>query len=118
LDRQGYSTIFAVSGEDGVRRAEEASPEVAIVDLGLPGMGGLDVLSRLREINPATEVIVLTAHATVRSAVDAMRRGAFNSLSKPVDFDELRVVVDEALDHMRRRRARVLEIAQGDGTWR
>src|SRR5262249_23983604 len=78
LSRHGYSTVFALSGDDGVRRAEEAHPDVAIVDLCLPGMRGLDVLSRLREITPCTEVIMLTAHATVGSVVDAMRRGAFD----------------------------------------
>src|SRR2546427_7827573 len=103
LDRQGYSSVFALSGEEGLRRAEEASPDVAIVDLRLPGMGGLDVLSRLREITPGTEVIMLTAHGTVGSAVEAMRRGAFDYLSKTVDFDELRVVVDKALTHLRLR---------------
>src|SRR5262249_61432309 len=75
LERQGYSTVFALSGEDGLRRAEEASPDVAIVDLRLPGIGGLDVLSRLHEITPGSEVIMLTAHGTVGSAVEAMRRG-------------------------------------------
>src|SRR5213593_315404 len=104
LDRLGYGTVFTLSGEEGLRRAEEASPDIAIVDLRLPGMGGLDVLSRLREITPGTEVIMLTAHATVGSAVDAMRRGAFDYLSKPVDLDELRVVVDKARAHLRLRR--------------
>src|SRR5207245_3480226 len=104
LDRLGYGTVFTLSGEEGLRRAEEASPDIAIVDLRLPGMGGLDVLSRLREITPGSEVIMLTAHATVGSAVEAMRRGAFDYLSKPVDFDELRVVVDKALTHLRLRR--------------
>jgi len=104
LDRLGYGTVFALSGEEGLRRAEEASPDIAVVDLRLPGIGGLDVLSRLREITPGSEVIMLTAHATVGSAVEAMRRGAFDYLSKPVDFDELRVVVDKALTHLRLRR--------------
>src|SRR5262249_29914417 len=104
LERQGYSAVFALSGEDGLRRAEEASPDVAIVDLRLPGIGGLDVLSRLREITPGSEGIMLTAHGTVGSAVEAMRRGAFDYLSKPVDFDELRVVVDKAITHLQLRR--------------
>ena len=68
LDRLGYGTVFTLSGEEGLRRAEEASPDIAIVDLRLPGMGGLDVLSRLREITPGSEVIMLTAHATVGPA--------------------------------------------------
>src|SRR2546428_5471442 len=101
LDRQGYSSVFALSGEEGLRRAEEASPDVAIVDLRLPGMGGLDVLSRLREITPGTEVIMLTAHGTVGSAVEAMRRGALVYLHQPLDLRELRVRVGKALPHFR-----------------
>src|SRR2546425_12715972 len=104
LDRQGYSSVFALSGEEGLRRAEEASPDVAIVDLRLPGMGGLDVLSRLREITPGTEVIMLTAHGTVGSAVEAMRLGAFDYRSKPVDFDELPVGLHKDVAHLRLRR--------------
>src|SRR2546422_10536069 len=99
LDRLGYGTVFTLSGEEGLRRAEEASPDIAVVDLRLPGIGGLDVLSRLREIPPGSEVIMLTAHATAEPTV-AMRRGAFDYLSKPVDFDELRVVVDKELTHL------------------
>src|SRR5947207_14829308 len=94
LDRQGYSSVFALSGEEGLRRAEEASPDVAIVDLRLPGMGGLDVLSRLREITPGSEVIMLTAHGTVGSAVEAMRRGAFPVPCQPGECIRVRDVFD------------------------
>src|SRR5437870_12581731 len=94
LDRLGYGTVFTLSGEEGLRRAEEASPDVAIVDLRLPGLGGLDVLSRLREITPGSEVIMLTAHGTVGSAVEAMRRRAFDYSSKRAQFDVRCLVVD------------------------
>jgi DNA-binding NtrC family response regulator len=104
LERHGHTAAIARSGEDGLRLAEEASPDVAIVDLWLPGMNGLEVLSRLRAVSPGTEVIMMTAHAAVASAVDAMRRGAFDYLAKPLDLDELRVVVDKALAHVRMNR--------------
>src|SRR5262249_56865518 len=89
LERQGYSAVFALSGEEGLRRAEEASPDVAIVDLRLPGIGGLDVLSRLREITPGSEGIMLTAPGTVGSALEAIRRGAFGFLRKPPPLAQL-----------------------------
>ena len=101
LEHHGYSTVVAHSGEDGLRLAGESSPEVAVVDLRLPGIDGLEVLRRLRELSPATAVIMATAHASVASAVEAMKRGAFDYLNKPVDLDELRVVVDKALAHLR-----------------
>jgi two-component system, NtrC family, response regulator AtoC len=101
LEHHGYATAIAHAGEDGVRLAEEGSPDVAIVDLHLPGIDGLEVLKRLRAGSPGTQVVMATAHASVSSAVEAMRRGAFDYLNKPVDLDELRVVVDKALQHLR-----------------
>src|SRR5438552_16973161 len=83
LDRQGYSSVCALSGEEGLRRAEEASPDVAIAALRLPGMSGLDVLSRLREITPASEVTILPPHGTVAPAGEAIRGAAFDYLSSP-----------------------------------
>src|SRR5262249_7067579 len=117
LERQGYSTVFALSGEEGLRRAEEASPDVAIVDLRLPGIGGLDVLGRLREVRPGSQGLMRSWPGTVGSAVEAMRRGACDYLSKPVDFDELRVVVDKAVTHLQlRRELSYLKSREGTGT--
>ena len=104
LEHHGYATAVAHAGEDGLRMAEEASPEVAVVDIRLPGIDGLEVLKRLREMSPGTEVVMATAHASVASAVEAMKRGAFDYLNKPVDLDELKVVVEKALAHLRLRR--------------
>jgi len=100
LEHHAYATMVAHTGEDGVRMAEEASPDVAVVDLQLPGIDGLEVLKRVRAASPSTQVIMATAHASIASAVEAMRRGAFDYLNKPVDLDELRVVVDKALAHL------------------
>jgi DNA-binding NtrC family response regulator len=103
LERHGCSTIVAGCGEDGIRASEEASPDVALVDVRLPGMDGIQVLQRLREVTPATEVVIMTAHASVASAVQAIKLGAFDYLTKPVDLDELRLVVDKAATHQRMR---------------
>lgn len=104
LERHGYATAVARSGQDGLRKAEEATPDVAIVDIRLPGMDGLEVLRRLRESCPGTEVVMMTGHASVASAVEAMKTGAFDYLTKPLDLEELRVVVDKAVTHLRMRR--------------
>ncbi len=101
LERHGYATAMAPSGEEGVRFTEETSPDVAVVDIRLPGIDGLEVLRRIRDVSPSTEVIMMTAHASVASAVEAMRRGALDYLNKPLDLEELRVVVDKALAHQR-----------------
>jgi two-component system, NtrC family, response regulator AtoC len=104
LERHQYSTQMTHSGEAGLAFAEKTSPDVAILDVKLPGIDGLEVLKRLRELSPGTEVIMMTAYASVGSAVEAMKRGAFDYLNKPVDLDELRVVVDKALAHLRMNR--------------
>jgi len=103
LEHHGFSTVVALSGEDGLARAESASPDVAIVDVRLPQMNGIEVLRRLREMLPTIEVLMVTAHASVASAVDAMKLGAFDYVMKPVDLDELRFVVDKARTHQRMR---------------
>jgi two-component system response regulator AtoC len=104
LGRHGCTVMVARSGEAAIRMAEEASPDVAVVDIRLPGMDGLDVLRKVRGVSPGTEVIMMTAHASVSSAVEAMKLGAFDYLTKPLDLEELRVVVDKALTHQRMQR--------------
>lgn len=103
LQHHGHTSVVALSGEEGLRRAEEAGPDVALVDLRLPGMDGFEVLRKVREVSPFTEVIIITAYASVASAVEAMRLGAFDYLTKPLDLGELRVLVDKALAHGRMR---------------
>ncbi len=103
LERHGYAPAVARSGKEGLRLAEEATPDVAVVDIRLPGMDGLEVLRRMREGWPGTEVVMMTAHASIASAVEAMKRGAFDYLTKPLDLEELRVVVEKALTHLHMR---------------
>ena len=104
LERHGFSAMSARTGEEGLRLAEETSPDVAIVDIRLPGIDGLAVLRELRAGSPATQVIMTTAHASVHSALEAMKLGAFDYLIKPVDLDELKVIVDKAVGDLRVRR--------------
>jgi DNA-binding response OmpR family regulator len=104
LEHHGYTTAIARSGEEGIRLAEEGSPDVALVDIRLPGLDGLSALRKLRDTSAGTEVVMMTAHASVASAVEAMKAGAFDYLTKPLDLDEVRVVVDKALSHQRMRR--------------
>lgn len=104
LERHAFASLVARSGEEGVRLAEESGPDVAVVDIRLPQMGGLEVLRKVRDVSPGTEVIMMTAHASVASAVEAMKLGAFDYLTKPLDLEELCVVVEKALAHQRMRR--------------
>src|SRR5437763_13334150 len=78
LECHAYTTAVAYTGEDGLRLAAENNPDVAVVDLQLPGLDGLKVLRHLREVSPSTEVIMITAHASIATAVESIQRVAFH----------------------------------------
>ena len=99
LEHHAYVAAVAYTGEEGLRLAAEKNPDVAVVDLRLPGLDGLRVLRHLREVSPSTEVVMMTAYASITTAVDAMKCGAFDYLSKPLDLVKLCAVVAKALTH-------------------
>ncbi|MCA9627676.1 MAG: sigma-54-dependent Fis family transcriptional regulator [Myxococcales bacterium] len=99
LELSGHDVTPAETAEQALARAGNSHFHVVISDLRLPGKSGLDLLRQLRQDAPDTQVVMLTAHASVESAVDAMRLGAFDYLEKPIGSPaELRLVVDRALE--------------------
>lgn len=107
LAKIGYDCSVAHSGEEAIPLLEQATYEIIVTDLVMPGIGGLELLAECKERLPEAEVILVTGHGTVESAVEAMRRGAFNYLLKPLDLAQLRAVVDNAgrSQHLRRANA-------------
>ena len=101
LRKEGYSVQTTASGQEGWRFFGAETFQIVFVDLKLPGMSGLDILSRIREADPQIPVIVITGYASIESAVEAMRRGAFDYMTKPFTPEEVRVVVRKALDSRR-----------------
>jgi DNA-binding NtrC family response regulator len=87
----------AVNGEEALDKIAQTAYDLVLLDLRLPGMGGLEVLRAIRESDAKLPVILLTAHGSVESAVEAMRIGAINYLQKPFAPRELREAVDNAL---------------------
>jgi two-component system response regulator HydG len=104
LERVGYECIVATSGTEGVRRIEEESFDLVITDLVMNDVDGLGILARAKEVLPDSEVILVTGHGTVPSAVNAMQQGAFNYLLKPLDLGQLRAVAEKAVASLRLRR--------------
>ena len=99
LRQEGYDLLLAPSGEDGIRILKEDSDiDLIITDLQLGNTTGLDVLEIAKRVLPDVPVVLITGYGTVKSAVEAMRKGAYDYLSKPVDHDELRIVVMRALE--------------------
>jgi two-component system response regulator AtoC len=101
LAEHGHDVREADSGEAALALQPEFQPNIVLLDLSLPGINGLETLQKLLEWNRRIDCIMMTAYGTIRSAVQAMRLGAFDYLSKPFDNDELLLIIDRAL-HMRR----------------
>jgi DNA-binding NtrC family response regulator len=101
LVRRGYSVTLAADGRRGLEQFENARFDVILCDLRMPEMDGLEVCSKLRELGCTVPTIMITAHGSVESAVQAMQEGAFNYLTKPFKTDELLVVVEKAISQAR-----------------
>ncbi|MCC6624931.1 MAG: response regulator [Deltaproteobacteria bacterium] len=86
---RGLDARGAADGDAAIALAREDSPELAVVDLRMPGRGGLDVVRELHTIDPSTRIVVLTGYGSIATAVEAMRLGAVHYLQKPADADEI-----------------------------
>ena len=97
LREEGYRVDVAGSGEEGLERAQDRSYDCAIVDLMMPGIDGIETMQQLRLIDPSLPVIMVTAFASVESAVEAMKQGAYEYITKPFKNDEVLVVLEKAI---------------------
>ncbi len=94
LKAVGYEVRAAATGQEGLDLLKKESFDIVVTDLRLPGADGLDVLQACKQRSPRTEVIVITAHGSVETAVEAMKRGAYDYITKPFLMDELLLIVD------------------------
>ena len=97
LQQAGYQTLTAVDGTAGLELFQREQPPVVITDIQMPGLSGYQVLQQIKAQRPETLVIIITAFGTVEKAVEAMRQGAYDYLTKPFSREELRLVVEKAL---------------------
>ena len=104
LSRLGYEVTVAGGGGEGAKRLDQECFDVVVTDLMMNDIGGLEILARAKKSSPETEVIVVTGHGTIPSAVAAMQQGAFNYLQKPLDLGHLRTAVEKASEGVRLRR--------------
>jgi signal transduction histidine kinase len=98
LAKSNYTVFTAQSGEDGLALLEEESPDLVFVDLKMPGISGMEVLEKIQAHDATIMPIVITGFATVSSAVEAMKRGAYDFLPKPFSPDEMRLIARRAID--------------------
>src|SRR3954452_18011137 len=93
LPRMGHEVTVCPDGGSALRALEKGSYDAALLDLRMPGLTGIEVLGKSRQLNPETQVVILTGHATVDTAVQALRLGAFDYLTKPCKWAELEVLL-------------------------
>jgi len=118
LESEGYEVDVARDGEVGLDKAKEKRFDLVLTDLKLPNMDGLRVLSSFKDLDPEISVIVMTAYGTIETAVQAIKQGAFDFLTKPFDVDHLNVLIQRALENRRLLAENVLlreELAQSLG---
>ena len=111
LKRAGYEVTAVDSGKKALELFVPDAFDIVLLDLKMPGMDGMDVLARMKEVDEAALVIIITGYATVETAVEALKMGAYDLLPKPFQIDHLRIVVGRAMDrlHLARETARLAE---------
>jgi DNA-binding NtrC family response regulator len=108
LTLEGYDVSTAVDGEIAIQMVGENNYDLALIDLYLPKADGFQVLAHLQRISSSTGAIVMTGHGSIESAVEAMRKGATDYITKPVTLDQLRIAVKKALEVQRLQRENLL----------
>jgi DNA-binding NtrC family response regulator len=98
LVAEGHDVESAANGFEGIKKTKSKQYDVVLTDLKMPDMDGISVLSAVKEENPDASIIVMTAYGTIETAVEAMKRGAFDFLTKPFDTDHLNVLIKRALE--------------------
>lgn len=101
LELEGYEVIIARDGVEGIKRIKDSRIDVVLTDLKLPKKDGLEVLKASREENPLVPVIVMTAYATIEHAVNAMKLGAYDFITKPLDIDHLSLIIKRSINNQR-----------------
>ena len=115
LSIRDYDVATSFTGEDAIEKVKHYNYDVVILDVRLPGMDGVEVLRKMKGVKPLTEIIMLTGNATVESAIEGMKLGAFDYLMKPCETDDLITKINNAynkkIEHEERiREAKVREI--------
>jgi len=98
LNKAGYQSETAEDGAVGLEKIKEINPDLALIDLKMPGINGMEVLEKAKEIDPYIITVVITGYATVDSAVEAMKKGAYDFLPKPFTPEQLRIIIRRGLE--------------------
>jgi len=95
----GYDVSEADDGATAINAVQSGPFDLVLMDIRMVGVSGIEALEEMRRLNPALPIILMTAYASVETAVEALKKGAYDYLTKPLDFDELRLVLERGLEH-------------------
>ena len=101
LSGWGYAPEGAMDGAEAMAKIREKPYDAVLLDVRMAGMGGMEALGRIKEHNPAVPVLIMTAYSSVETAVSALKAGAYDYLTKPLDLDVMRLTLERSLDHVR-----------------
>ena len=99
LRKKGFNLFSASNGDEGIKNVQSNMIDIIFSDYKMPGKTGLEILEEVKKINPKIDFVILTAFGTIENAVTAMRRGAFDYISKPVDLDELDLLIERIIEN-------------------
>ncbi len=103
IEKKGYEVLTALSGEEALEKLKPQNVHVVILDVKMPGMDGNQTLKAIKTLYPLVEVIMLTGHGTMDSAIDGLKSGAFDYLVKPADIDD---IIEKAMEAFEKRQHR------------
>ncbi len=116
LDSEGFETLTAECGNDGLEFVRQNEFDIILTDLNLPDISGIEMVRSSKEISPQTEIIMVTGFGSTEKAIEATKAGAFHFVEKPVDFDELLLLIGKAVE--RKQQAREIQELRGKLTSR
>lgn len=98
LSEEGHTPIIAGNAEDALKSVEDSHPDLVLMDIRMPGTDGLEALRRIRQVDPNVYVVIMTAYGTSQTSIEAMRLGAYDYLTKPLDLDVVNSLISKALE--------------------
>jgi two-component system, NtrC family, response regulator HydG len=99
LQEEGYEVAAATDGPEAIRAVEQEPFDLILLDIRMTTMDGIETLTEIRKVSPFVPVLMMTAYASVKTAVEALKAGAFEYLTKPLDIEELKILIEKALEH-------------------
>jgi len=99
LSEDGYAVTEAADGTDAIMAVEKEAFDVILLDIRMTYMDGIEALTEIRKMSPLVPILIMTAYACVKTAVEALKAGAFDYLTKPLDIEELKILIEKALEH-------------------